>query len=160
MVAGFSPPPPLSSPRCSLWVSGLVSSVRAMDLQTLFSPYGQVWPAALAVVPQPSPSPSLLSEGHVSQDCGQVSYKATSIWLHHHGNAQRGGTLHSGVEWNGIEREEDYCGVGESCDPNVGHVIITSAPPSPPVEISAPPQQVYYLRLKVQKWQFQKWQWR
>lgn len=37
-------------PRNSLWVSGLVSSVRAMDLQTLFSPYGQVSGCGLVMV--------------------------------------------------------------------------------------------------------------
>ena len=31
-----------SSPQCNLWVSGLAMSVRALDLQTLFSRYGQV----------------------------------------------------------------------------------------------------------------------
>lgn len=31
-----------SSALCNLWVSGLATSVRALDLQTLFSRYGQV----------------------------------------------------------------------------------------------------------------------
>ena len=29
-------------PQCHLWVSGLVPTVRALDLQTLFSPFGRV----------------------------------------------------------------------------------------------------------------------
>ena len=38
-----------SSPQCNLWVSGLAASVRALDLQTLFSRYGQVTQVCVTV---------------------------------------------------------------------------------------------------------------
>ena len=48
-----------SSPQCNLWVSGLATSVRALDLQTLFSRFGQVllpsWCVIVCIVCKKNP---------------------------------------------------------------------------------------------------------